>query len=376
MKTTSLLLALTLAAGLVARASAAAPEAERPIDLVICLDTSNSMDGLINAAKQKLWDIVNELAKAKPKPHLRVGLYAYGTPAFGQETGFVRKQIDLTDDLDAVYGKLTALTTNGGDEYVARVVRTSVMEQPWSPEKAALKIIVVAGNEPATQDPMYKTADVCKDAITHGVIVNAIYCGPGTHPEAAGWRDVARAADGQFASIDQNRGTIVVSTPFDQKLATLGGEINTTYVAYGARGATGREMQMAADSSAAKASPASFASRAVAKAGGQYRNSSWDLVDAMSQKDFDLAKVKTEDLPADMQGMTLDQRRSHLETMAQKRANVQQQINDLNVQRQKYIAGELKKGGQSGDKAFDAAMLRAIREQATRKNFEFAQETK
>lgn len=372
MKTTTLILTLTLAGSLACNAFAKnAPEKERPIDLVICLDTSGSMHGLINAAKQKLWDIVNELATAKPRPHLRVALYAYGTPGYGVETGYVRKQIDLTDDLDAVYGKLSALVTDGGDEYVARVVRTSVLEQPWSAEKDALKIIVVAGNEPATQDRQFTTADVCKDAITRGIIVNAIYCGSPTNSEADGWREVARAADGQFASIDQDRGTIVVSTPFDQKLAALGGEINQTYVAYGARGAVGREMQSAADTSAAAASPAVFASRAVAKAGGQYRNSSWDLVDAMTQKDFDLAKVKEEELPAEMKPMTLDQRRVHLDTMAKKRADVQQQINQLNVQRQKFIDEEMKKGGKSTDKAFDAAMLRAIREQAVRKSFVF-----
>lgn len=372
MKTTILILTLALAASLACSASAKnAPEQERPIDLVICLDTSGSMNGLINAAKQKLWDIVNELAKAKPKPHLRVALYAYGTPSYGAETGYVREQIDLTDDLDAVYGKLTALVTNGGEEFVARVVRTSVLEQPWSGEKDALKIIVVAGNEPATQDRQFTIADVCKDAITRGIIVNAIYCGSPTSGEADGWRDVARAADGQFASIDQDRGTVVVSTPFDQKLAALGGEINQTYLAYGARASEGRAMQAAADTSAAAASPAVFASRAVAKASGQYRNSSWDLVDAMGQKDFNLAQMKEDELPAEMKPMTLDQRRSHLDAMAKKRADVQQEINQLNVQRQKFIAEEMKKGGKSADKAFDAAMLRAIREQALRKNFAF-----
>ncbi|MCX7824011.1 MAG: VWA domain-containing protein [Verrucomicrobiae bacterium] len=372
MKTTTLILTIALAGSLACCASArSAPEKERPIDLVICLDTSNSMDGLINAAKQKLWDIVNELAKAKPKPHLRVALYAYGTPAFGAETGYVRKQIDLTDDLDAVYAKLTALVTDGGEEYVARVVRASVLEQPWSGEKDALKIIVVAGNEPATQDRQFKTADVCKDAITRGIIVNAIYCGPPTSPEADGWRDVARAADGQFACIDQDRGTIVVSTPFDQKLAALGGEINRTYLPYGSRASEGKALQGAADMSAMAASPAVFASRAVAKASGQYRNASWDLVDAMGRKDFDLAKVRKEELPADMQAMTLDQRRAHLDAMAKKRASLQRQIIQLSAQRQKFIDDELKRNGKSDDKAFDAAMLRAIREQATRKNFEF-----
>src|SRR6266542_6074105 len=78
----------------------------KPIDVVICLDTSNSMDGLIGSAKKKLWDIVNDLAKAKPTPQLRVALYSYGNDTYDSKTGWVRKDVDLTNDLDKVSEKL------------------------------------------------------------------------------------------------------------------------------------------------------------------------------------------------------------------------------------------------------------------------------
>jgi hypothetical protein len=361
------LITLALAFGLATGAFAE----ERPIDLTICLDTSGSMEGLLEAAKQKLWDIVNELGRAKPKPHLRVALYAYGTPGYGLDTGYVRKLIDLTDDLDSVYAKLTPLRTNGGDEYVARVVRASVLEQPWSKQKDALKIVVVAGNEPATQDPQFDSLAIAKQAITAGIIVNTIYCGSSGSSEADGWRAVARAADGQFASIDQNNGTVVVSTPFDQKLAELSGTINKTYVGYGGRAGEGYSLQMAADVASAAASPAAAASRAAAKAGGQYRNAGWDLLDAREQKDFDLAKVKKEDLPAEMQNLTLEERKTYLDEKAKERGELQKQINELNQKRQQFITEEMKKTGKSTDKAFDAAMLSAIRAQAASKGLRF-----
>ena len=38
--------------------------ATRDIDLAICLDTSGSMTGLIESAKQRLWALVNDLALA------------------------------------------------------------------------------------------------------------------------------------------------------------------------------------------------------------------------------------------------------------------------------------------------------------------------
>src|SRR5205085_2425645 len=65
-------------------------EKKADIDLILCIDTSNSMDGLIGAAKQKLWDIVNTLARAKPKPNLRVALYSYGNDGYDAKKGWVR----------------------------------------------------------------------------------------------------------------------------------------------------------------------------------------------------------------------------------------------------------------------------------------------
>lgn len=342
---------------------------ERPIDLVICLDTSNSMDGLIGSAKEKIWDIVNELATAKPKPHLRVGLYAYGTPTFGQQNGFVHKVVDLSDDLDKVFTELTALSTNGGDEYCARVISASTNQQSWSDGKS-LKILVVAGNESATQDPKLNVFETAKQTIARGIIINTIYCGPASNPKANDWRRLACAADGQFAAIDQN-GTIVVSTPFDQKLAELSGAINNTYIAYGKGGYYGQQRQMAADSASYQMGASNFASRAMAKASGQYRNSSWDLLDASNEKSFDLSKIKKEELPKEMQNMSLDAQKTYINEKVKQRTDIQKQISDLNAQRAKFIQTELAKNGKSGDKAFDAAMLKALREQAQRNGFTF-----
>ncbi len=343
---------------------------EHPIDLVICLDTSNSMDGLIGAAKEKIWDIVNELATAKPKPHLRVGLYAYGTPGFGTQTGFVHKVVELSDDLDKVFTELTGLRTNGGDEYCARVISTATEQQPWTDRKG-LKILVVAGNESATQDPKLNVFETAKNAISHGIVINTIYCGNPAHPEANDWRKIATAADGQFASIDQNSGTVVISTPFDRKLGELSAAINSTYLAYGREGYQGQQKQLAADSASRSMGSANFASRAAAKVSGQYRNSSWDLLDASKEKSFDLKKIKNEELPPEMQRMSAEQQKDYVSKKSQERADIQKQIAELNTQRAKFIQDEIKKTGRSTDKAFDTAMLKALRDQAQRSGFTF-----
>ncbi|MHC4716073.1 MAG: vWA domain-containing protein, partial [Planctomycetota bacterium] len=222
----------------------------RPVDLAICLDTSGSMRGLIESAKQKLWAVVNELATAKPRPVLRVGLYHYGNSGLDSRTGWVLKLCDLTDDLDTVYSKLFALRTSGGTEYVARVVRAATNELDWNADKGTLRIIFVAGNEAATQDGKYKLRDICAAAAGKGIIVNTIFCGPDARGRSTGWADAARWADGQYASIDQNRGTLVVNTPYDKELSELGVRLNATYIGYGKGGAAGLANQAKQDANA------------------------------------------------------------------------------------------------------------------------------
>src|SRR5262245_65855224 len=173
---------LGLGAVLAAAALASAPAdacgkktaAPRDIDVVLCLDVSGSMGGLIDSAKNKLWDIVNELAKAKPAPNLRVALYSYGHTTYDPKKGWVRKELDLTNDLDLLYKKLFDLTINGGTEYVTRVCRDAVVEQKWSTKKDALKLIFVAGNEPASQDPVVKLTEAADLAKKHDIIINTI----------------------------------------------------------------------------------------------------------------------------------------------------------------------------------------------------------
>jgi Mg-chelatase subunit ChlD len=181
----------------------------RAIDLVICLDVSGSMNGLINAARQNLWSIVNDMATLRPQPELRVALLTYGSPAYGAETGFVSIQAELTTDLDLVSQKLFALTTNGGAEYVARAVKRSLDDLKWSQDPEALKLIFVAGNEAATQDPEFNAMQMASAAIGKGILVNTIYCGNQQNPEADGWRQVAQLADGKFVAIEQNQIAVI-----------------------------------------------------------------------------------------------------------------------------------------------------------------------
>jgi hypothetical protein len=71
-------------------ASAGAAFADDRIQLAILLDTSNSMDGLIEQAKSQLWKVVNELARSKragKHPRLEVALFEYGNDGLPEAEG-------------------------------------------------------------------------------------------------------------------------------------------------------------------------------------------------------------------------------------------------------------------------------------------------
>jgi len=362
-------LALTLAAVTVrAGDQPATAPVTKPIDVVICLDVSNSMDGLIASAKHKLWDIVNDLARAQPTPDLRVALYSYGHNGYDPAVGWVRKDLDLTSDLDEVYRKLNSLTTNGGTEYVARVCRDALKDLKWSPAKDGLRIVFVCGNEPASQDPLVKLADVATQAKNRDVIINPIYCGGTNDGDAADWKQFAVMTGGRFASIDQNRGAVTVATPFDKELGELSGKINTTYLAYGKDGLDRAKNQGAQDANALQASGAAAAGRAAVKGGALYKASDWDLVDRVKEDPtFDVTKVPVEELPEEMKKLKPEERTAFIKKKAEERDAIRKQIGEITTQREAFLKEHEKRNPAPADKAFDAAIRDMLREQAAPK---------
>lgn len=341
------------------------------IELAICLDTSGSMDGLIDAAKQKLWAIVNDLALAEPTPRLRVALLTYGNDGHDPERGWVAVETGFTEDLDLVSQKLFALTTNGGTELVGRVLHYAD-GLDWHPSGNALELVIVAGNESAEQDTEMPFPEVCKQLITKGVMVNAIYCGPIEDEIAPAWKQVALLADGQFAAIDHDEGTVVIETPFDEPLAELSASINTTYLPYGRQGATALANQAAQDANAANLNGAAAAQRCSTKGGSLYQCGHWDLVDATRDEAFDLDTLATEDLPESMRGMTREAQRAHIEMMRDRRAGIQARIAEVSRKREAFVQEAMKQQAIDDSGAFDNAVRGAVRSQAVSRGFHFA----
>lgn len=341
------------------------------IQVALLMDTSSSMDGLIEQAKSQLWQIVNELATARysgVQPVLEIALYEYGNDGLDRNNGFIRQVLPFTTDLDKVSEELFKLRTNGGDEFCGYVIDKAVSQLEWTNSDKDLKLIYIAGNEPFNQGSTdYKTA--CKNAITHGIVVNTIFCGGINEGISGFWKNGAELADGKYMNIDQNQSTVYVQTPWDDELVKLNDELNNTYIAYGNEGEEYKENQVQQDKNASTFGSANTVARVNTKVSGVYNASAWDLVDAKKDGSLDIDKVKTEDLPQEMRTMNRDEKLRYIESKTKEREEIQKKIADINKKRNEYIAEKQKEDGEQNN--LNKAMMESVKDLAAKKNYEF-----
>lgn len=346
-------------------------EQARPVDIVIALDVSSSMSGLIESTKQRLWDIVNEFEHASPQPVLRMAIITFGNPEYGAANGYVRIDQRFTTDLDAINQTLFSFGTNGGEEYVARAVSTAVNSLQWSDGSDALRILFVAGNEGAAQDPQITSLKAAAMANSKDIVVNLLYAGADADSDAVSWRDFAAMGQGMFASIDQDRAAVAnVATPMDQELVELNEKLNDTYIAYGNDGDAYQARQKEQDENVSKMSMPAAASRTVVKAGKLYDTSSWDLVGAVEAGE-ELEAIPESELPQELLEMDPEAREEYVDEQIAKRQQIKQEIQALSGERRDYIQAELAKQRAETGTGLDEAIQEGLRSVAAKKGITF-----
>lgn len=349
------------------------PAVRKPqIEVCFVLDTTGSMGGLIEGAKQKIWSIANEIIAAKPTPSVKFALIGYRDR--GDE--YVTKLSPLTDDIDAIYADLRKFhAAGGGDtpESVSQALDEAVQKIEWSRDRSVLKIIYLVGDAPPHTDyadgPDYR--QVCAAAVKRDVIINTVQCGsiPGTREY---WTEIARLSEGQYVALAQTGNMIAIATPFDQPLAELNVALGRTIVAYGSSAAQAavRAKQETIELSAFSVTADRLAYNA--RSGGKVVQGSGELIDAMKEGKVRFGDIKREELPREMKDLSDTELRAQLEQKSAQRAELQAKINDLSKQREAFLAAEQKRLAASGKgDAFDSKVAEIVREQAKRKGIQY-----
>lgn len=371
-------LMLVLAAGTIQAEAQAEVQAQQvqtqyKIQLAILLDTSNSMDGLIDQTRSQLWQMVNELTKAKKRgitPELQVAVYEYGNDSISPGVGHVRKITGLTTDLDKVSEALFALQTNGGSEYCGYAIDTAVKNLQWSNSQDDLRLIYIAGNEPFSQGPINYT-DAIKLAKEKGIDVSTIFAGNHEEGVATGWQQGALLASGSYMSIDPNQQIVHIAAPQDQKIAELNTKLNSTYIPYGAEGKVASQRQQEQDQKNSDVSLSLLAQRVKSKVSSAYTQAQWDLVDALESGEVELEEIDEQSLPAPMAAMSPEEKKKFVADKKTERDALKTEIARLAQARDDYVAEEKQKLADSQDDTMDEVLIESIKSSAKEKDFAF-----
>ncbi len=375
------------------------------VQLALLLDTSNSMDGLIQQAKAALWAVVNEVRHASHRgtpARLQVALYEYGNDWVPAEQGHVRLRTPFTANLDMLSEQLFSLQTHGGEEYCGLAISVATRELNWIPrpgdpapspsgrpasleESAAaavqaavrghattpidaarprgpvVRIIVIAGNEPFSQgsEPYAESIAAARAA---GITVNTIYCRDGGDGSDAGWKDGARLGGGVYACIDSHRSVTEPPTPYDDRLGELNTQLNATYLAFGDQSLREHALARQSTQDALNASAGVAASRYEAKAGTLYDNREWDLVDAVRTESVAIAEIPEEQLPEALRGKSVAERAEAVAEMSRRREAVRQEILATTTQRAEWLAQHAAAAASEGPSLHESLLV-ALREQ-------------
>jgi predicted house-cleaning noncanonical NTP pyrophosphatase (MazG superfamily) len=342
------------------------------IQVALLLDTSNSMDGLIDQAKSRLWNIVNTLSTLKfngKAPVLEIALYEYGNDYIPIEKNFVRQITPLANDLDVLSQKLFALKTNGGSEYCGAVIYQSLKDLQWDNNKNSMKLIYIAGNESFDQGNI-KYATVLKSALEKEIYVNTIFCGDKEEGISLLWQDGAVIGKGVFFNINSNQQITYISTPYDKDIEKCNTKLNATYFAYG-RNDDRKTMQEQQDIEAVNISAGYKAERTVSKANQNYVNAQWDIIDLNKQNTKALDALKKEDLPKELQNKTKEEIKTFIAEKTKEREAIQKEIGKLATLRQEYINAKNTKNSVNKEDDLGVAIINSILTLAKEKGYTY-----
>jgi von Willebrand factor type A domain len=336
------------------------PPPVRPVvEVVFVLDTTGSMEDLINGAKQKIWSIANHIASGQPTPEVRIGLVAYRDHG----DAYVTRVYGLSGDLDGVYQKLMALRADGGGdtpEHVWKGLNDALTKMQWS--ETSTKMIFLVGDAPPHDDYKgFSRARVMKLAAEKEVVIHTVRAGD--DPETARvWKSLASSGRGAYASIDLRGGWRKSKTPMDARLAELSRELDETTVGYGDGAVQARIRAKKAMGRGAGASVAADRGSFYASTGAKLDAD--DILEEAAAGKVDVNKLEPAKLPEPMQNMSPETRTAYVAAQKAKREQIMKEMKDLSAKRNDYIKAEKKAAPSAAPASMDDAVNAAVEAQA------------
>ncbi len=350
---------------------------QHKIEVVFVLDTTGSMGGLIQAAKDKIWSIASSMASAQQAPVIHMGLIAY------RDRGdqYITKVVDLSDDLDSTYATLMSFQAAGGGdgpESVNQALYQAVNDISWSSDDS-YKVIFLVGDAPPHMDypDEMQYPQIAALAQQKGIVINTIQCGEMQQTEQP-WMHIAQLGNGRYFQVAQAGSAIAVATPFDSKIAALSRQLDGTRLYYGspeelAKKATKLRATEALHEELTVAAQARRGVFNISSSGKANLVGGKELVDDLAGERVRLADLDEQHLPEPMQSMSEQERVEFVRDNSRKREELTRQIEALAEQRQQFIREKVSESGAKKD-SLDEKIYRAVREQAKVKGLAYEDE--
>jgi Mg-chelatase subunit ChlD len=370
---TALLIFMTYSISFAAENQSAKIEKPGQIEVVFVLDTTGSMGGLIEGAKNKIWYITTEIQNAEPTPEVKIGLIGYRD----QGDDYVTKIYPISTDIHKIYDHLLDFKAKGGGdtpESVNQALHEAVTQMNWSDDKDTLRLVFLVGDSPPKMnyqdDVKYnKSASL---ASQKDIIINTVLCG-GNMETARIWKEIAQMANGEYSAIKQSGNVTVIETPYDVQIQKLNIQLNGTAIIYGSireKEYTGEKLNnISTASPSMNADISSFNMRRKSKA--QIITGRGELIRDIDDNIVSLDKIKKEELPENMQSMTITERKTYLKEVRKKREKIHSKIDELVKKRSAYLTKERAKLSKEKKEAFDYKVIDQIKEQGTRKGIKY-----
>jgi len=337
------------------------------IDVCFVLDTTGSMGGMIESAKQKIWYIANQIVSANNRPDVRFCVIGY------RDRGdrYVTDYHPLTRDIDSIYKTLSSYKAQGGGdspESVNQALYEAVTKPDWRQSNNALKIIYLVGDAPphmnyANDVPYFKSV---KLASQKGVFINTIQCGNDLATRRI-WNQIASTANGDFSMIAQNAATTIIKTPWDQKLQTPNKKLGNTIVPYGVKSKRivvygHQKISEFSMNDSSRAERLAYNSKT-----GRVVQGDKDLLELIAEGKANLNSIRKNYLPTKLQSKSKHELKLYIELQQKNRKKISQKVKIMIKLRDSYLA----KKSKLVVNEFDQKIVKSLKRQAKERGISY-----
>tara|TARA_Y100001960_G_scaffold311768_1_gene372730 strand:- start:1 stop:942 length:942 start_codon:yes stop_codon:yes gene_type:complete len=180
--------------------AAPSPAQEGPrVDVVFLLDATGSMGDEIQAVKDRIREMISDIALGEPAPDVRFGIVAYRD----REDEYVTRTYPLTRNIDLIVENLDEIEATGGGDYPESLnegLHTAVQEIEWDATGNVARLVFLIADAPPHMDYAddFDYRDEVQLAAESGIVIHAIGASGLDEEGERIFKEIAVGTQGQF----------------------------------------------------------------------------------------------------------------------------------------------------------------------------------